>query len=64
MNELKQLTREFFEKYLDYTEESDSGNIFHPIRIHCCRVMMNEPLNKLLERMKELAFEEDDESEN
>jgi hypothetical protein len=59
MSELKELTREFF-KYLDYTEESDSGNIFHPIYISCCRVMMNEPLNKLLDRMKELAFEEDD----
>jgi hypothetical protein len=57
--ELKKLVNEFFTKYLDYTEESDSGNMFNPIYISCCRVMMHEPLNKLLSRMKELSVEHD-----
>ena len=51
---IKELVRELFEM-LDYTEESDGGNIFHPIRITCCRVMMNERLNKLLAELKEAS---------
>ena len=53
--ELKQLVKSFFEDYLDYQEESDSGRVFNPIHISCTRVMMVEPLAKLLMRMKELS---------
>jgi len=53
--ELKLLVRDFFDKYLDIVEESDSGRQFHPIRISCLRVMKTEPLSKLLERMRELS---------
>jgi hypothetical protein len=49
---IKELVRELFEM-LDYTEESDGGNIFHPITITCCRVMMHERLNKLLAELKQ-----------
>lgn len=51
---LKSLVRELFE-LLDHTEETDSGKEFHPITITCCRVMMNERLNKLLSELKEAS---------
>ena len=53
--ELKQLVKRFFDDFLDYTEESDNGVMFHPIQVSCCRVMKLEPLNELLRQMKELA---------
>ena len=53
--ELKSLVKDFFENYLDTWEESDSGREFHPITISCCRCMKIEPLNILLERMRELS---------
>ena len=53
--ELRLCVKEFFEKYLNYAEESDSGKMFHPITVSCCRVMMTEPLNNLLARMAELS---------
>jgi hypothetical protein len=54
-DELKQLVKSFFEDYLDYQEESDSGRVFNPIHVSCTRVMMIEPLAKLLMRMRELS---------
>ena len=54
-DELKQLVKSFFEDYLDYQEESDSGRVFNPIHVSCTRAMMIEPLAKLLMRMKELS---------
>ena len=57
--ELRQLVKSFFEDYLDYQEESDSGRVFNPIHISCTRVMMVEPLAKLLMRMKELSKAKD-----
>lgn len=54
--ELEQLIKEFF-GYLDYTEESDSGRIFHPITISCCRVMMHDKVDLCLKRMKEIINE-------
>jgi hypothetical protein len=54
-DELKQLVKSFFEDYLDYQEESDSGRLFNPIHVSCTRVMMIEPLAKLLVRMRELS---------
>ena len=53
--ELQGLVKEFFEKYLNHVEESDSGIMFSPITINCCRVMMMQPLNDLLIKMAELA---------
>ena len=53
--ELQTLVKDFFENYLDVWEESDSGREFHPITISCCRCMKIEPLNILLERMRELS---------
>ncbi len=53
--DLRVCVKEFFEKYLNYAEESDSGKMFHPITVSCCRVMMTEPLNNLLARMAELS---------
>jgi hypothetical protein len=53
--ELQTLVKSFFEDYLNYEEESDSGRVFNPVHISCTRVMMIESLTKLLMRMKELA---------
>ena len=53
--ELQALVKDFFEKFLDTWEESDSGREFHPITISCCRCMKIEPLDILLKRMRELS---------
>jgi len=53
--ELQTLVKSFFEDYLNYQEETDEGRVFNPIHISCTRVMMIEPLAKLLMRMKELS---------
>jgi hypothetical protein len=45
------LVREFF-KILDYQESTDSGHMFHPTTISCCRVMEMEKLEKVLIGMK------------
>jgi hypothetical protein len=52
--ELKLLTKKLFE-ILDIKEESDSGREFSPVFISCCRTYLNEELNKILPRMKELS---------
>jgi hypothetical protein len=49
---LDALVREFL-SYLDYTEESDSGNVFHPICISSVRVLMTQPLGMCLEKIME-----------
>ena len=43
-------------KFLDLTEESDSGNIFHPITISCCRAHKLQPLDDLLAEMKKASM--------
>lgn len=53
--QLRIAVKEFFEKYLDVVEESDSGKIFHPITISCCRALKTEPLEKLLTEMRALS---------
>jgi len=53
-DQLKEAVKEFF-TYLDIEEESDSGRMFNPIRISCCRAMLHERVNSCLEKMKELA---------
>ena len=54
-DELRVCVKEFFEKYLNRTEESDSGKMFNPIVVSCSRALMTEPLNNLLARMAELS---------
>lgn len=51
---LKELTVEFF-KILDIVEESDSGKVFHPTFISCCRALTGPKLSAILKEMKELA---------
>lgn len=55
VDELKECVHEFFTKYLNYVEESDSGRLFNPVTIGCCRALMLGPLNELLERMRVLS---------
>lgn len=52
---LKACVKEFFDSYLNVTEESDSGRLFHPISISCGRALKLEPLEKLLEEMQALS---------
>lgn len=52
--ELKTLVKRLFQ-ILDTKEESDSGREFSPVFISCCRAHLNEELNKILPRMKELS---------
>ena len=54
-DELKKCVKEFFERYLNYREESDGGRMFAPIYVSSCRVLMTEPLNELLEKMRVLS---------
>jgi len=49
---MEELVKSLFEDYLDVTEESDEGRIFHPTFITSCRSMKVEPLNKLLTELK------------
>jgi hypothetical protein len=53
--ELKALVKSFFDDYLGIREESDSGRIFSPIYVSCCRAMKIESLSKLMDRMMELS---------
>ena len=48
---MKSLLVRLFE-FLDLTEESDSGNIFHPITITSRRADKQQPLEDLLVEMK------------
>ena len=60
--ELRLCVKEFFDKYLNRTEESDGGKMFNPIVVSCSRALMTEPLNNLLARMAELSGAEPKES--
>ena len=53
---LKELVAEFL-SYLDATDESESGTVFHPVHISCCRALWTEPLNIVLKKMREEANE-------
>lgn len=58
MNEHEQLrecVKSFFEDYLNIREESESGRVFAPIQISCCRAYKYQTLNDLLERMRILS---------
>lgn len=50
------LVREFL-SYLDYTEESEGGREFHPITIGSCRVLMSQPLDMCLKKLREKVNE-------
>ena len=54
-SELQLVVREFFNKYLNYVEESESGRLFNPVQVGCCRAMMVEPLGQVLEKMRTLS---------
>jgi 3'-phosphoadenosine 5'-phosphosulfate sulfotransferase (PAPS reductase)/FAD synthetase len=54
---LRSLVKKLF-YYLDYQEESDGGKMFHPVTISCCRALMTQPLNELLDEMKTVVTEE------
>jgi len=46
-----ELVREFF-TILDKQESTDSGRMFHPTTISCCRVMERQKLDKVLQGLK------------
>jgi hypothetical protein len=52
MKTQNELVKELFE-FLDATEESDSGRVFHPIAISCCRAMKLEPLGVCIKALRE-----------
>ena len=54
-DELKECVKSFFEDYLNIREESDSGRMFAPITVSCCRAMKLQKLDALLERMRSLS---------
>jgi hypothetical protein len=54
-DQLRRAVKEFFEEYLDVVEESDSGRMFNPITINCCRALKLEPLGRLLIEMRALS---------
>lgn len=53
--ELRACVKEFFEKYLNRREESDSGRMFAPVQVSSVRVMLVQPLGELLEKMRVLS---------
>jgi predicted RNA binding protein with dsRBD fold (UPF0201 family) len=53
--ELHECVKSFFEDYLNIREESDSGRIFAPITVSCCRAEKLQELSALLERMRILS---------
>ena len=55
LEELRACVKEFFEKYLNRREESDSGRMFAPVQVSSVRVMLVQPLGELLERMRVLS---------
>ncbi len=63
LEELRACVKEFFEKYLNRREESDSGRVFAPVQVSSVRSLLVEPLGELLEKMRVLsgAKEADDE---
>ena len=58
-DELKECVKEFFEQYLNRREESDSGRMFAPIYVSCCRALMLQSLGELLEKMRVLSGAEE-----
>ena len=59
MKTLDDLVIEFF-SYLDLEEENDSGNLFHPVTIGCCRNVLIPKLENCLKEMKKMIKEENE----
>lgn len=49
---MEELVKSLFNDFLNVTEESDEGKIFHPTFITTCRALKIEPINKLMEELK------------
>jgi len=49
---MEELVKSLFEDFLDVTEESDGGRVFHPNYISSCRALNLEPINKLMKELK------------
>lgn len=56
--ELRELVQQMF-NMLDYTEETDSGKIFHPIQFSCARALMTKPFSEILNKLRAAAVESD-----
>ena len=54
--EINKLVKEFLD-ILDTVEESDSGRVFHPIKINSCRCMVTKRIDEILVRLKEIVKE-------
>ena len=52
--DLKEVVKEYL-SFIDATDESESGNVFHPISFGCCRVLWIEPFGMVMKRMRELV---------
>jgi len=52
---MEELVTSLFNDYLDVVEVSDGGRSFNPIFISCARVMKVEPLDKLLNELRQLT---------
>jgi len=49
---MEELITSLFKDFLDVTEESEQGKMFHPTFITTVRVLKVEPLNKLMAELK------------
>ena len=56
-NKLRSVIQEFF-LLLNYKEETDSGKLFSPIKIHCSQRDLLDGLNECLRRMKDRRLNE------
>lgn len=52
---LEASVKSFFDDYLNKVEESDSGYLFHPVAVSCCRALKLKPLGELLDNMRKLS---------
>ena len=53
--ELQDVVKQFFERFLNRVEDSDSGKLFNPVYVSCYRALMIMPLHEILERMRVLS---------
>ena len=53
---IEEIVKELFD-YLDYTEESESGRVFHPISFSSCRVGLSTPFTLVLAALRKKVNE-------
>jgi len=53
MDRAKELLQELID-ILDIEEESDSGTLFHPAYISCCRVLLNKKIGDWFDNVREV----------